>query len=57
MNLLTGASLLALAKSVYYLKFGTKTPAVLNLIVYAEFQNPLEIDRNRRGVYDLSQGA
>ena len=57
MNLLTGASLLALAKSIYYLKFGTKTPAVLNLIVYAEFQNPLEIDRNRRVVYDLSQGA
>ena len=40
-----------------YLKFGTETPAVLNLIVYAEFQNQLEIDRNRRVVYDLSQGA
>ena len=40
-----------------YLKFGTPTPEVLNLIVYAEFQNHLEIDRNRRVVYDLSQGA
>ena len=40
-----------------YLKFGTETPAVLNLIMYAEFQNQLEIDRNRRVVYDLSQGA
>ena len=40
-----------------YLKFGTETPAVVNLIVYAEFQNQLEIDRNRRVVYDLSQGA
>ena len=40
-----------------YLKFGTETHAVLNLIVYAEFQNQLEIDRNRRVVYDLSQGA
>ena len=40
-----------------YLKFGTQTPAVLNLIVYAEFQNHLEIDRNRRVVYDLTQGA
>ena len=28
-----------------YLKFGTPTPAVLNLIVNAEFQNHLEIDR------------
>ena len=40
-----------------YLKFGTATAAVLNLIVYAEFQNQLEIDRNRRVVYDLSQGS
>ena len=40
-----------------YLKFGAPSPAVLNLIVYAEFQNHLEIDRNRRVVYDLSQGA
>ena len=40
-----------------YLKFGTETPAVLNLIVYAELQNQLEIDCNRRVVYDLSQGA
>ena len=40
-----------------YLKFGTPTPEVLNLIVYAEFQNYLEIDRNRRVVYGLSQGA
>ena len=40
-----------------YLKFGTPTPTVLNLIVYAEFQNHLEIDRNRRVVYDLSLGA
>ena len=29
-----------------YLKFGTETDTVLNLIVYAEFQNHLEIDRN-----------
>ena len=36
-----------------YLKFGNPTPTVLNLIVYAEFQNHLEIDRNRRVV---SQG-
>lgn len=40
-----------------YLKFGTRTPTVLNLIMYAEFQNHLEIDRNRRVVYDLSLGA
>ena len=40
-----------------YLKFGTQTNSVLNLIVYAEFQNQLEIDRNRRVVYDLSQGS
>ena len=40
-----------------YLKFDNPTPTVLNLIVYAEFQNHLEIDRNRRVVYDLSQGA
>ncbi|XP_015764367.1 PREDICTED: uncharacterized protein F54H12.2-like [Acropora digitifera] len=40
-----------------YLKFGTETDTVLNLIVYAEFQNQLEIDRNRRVVYDLSQGS
>ena len=40
-----------------YLKFGTQTPRVLNLIVYAEIQNQLEIDRNRRVVYDLSQGS
>ena len=40
-----------------YLKFGTQTETVLNLIVYAEFQNQLEIDRNRRVVYDLSQGS
>jgi len=39
------------------LKFANPTPAVINLIVYAEFQNHLEIDRNRRVVYDLSQGA
>ena len=41
----------------FYLKFGTETLAVLNLIVYAEFQNQVEIDRNRRVAYDLSQGA
>lgn len=35
-----------------YLKFGSLTPTVLNLIVYAQFQNHLEIDRNRRVVYD-----
>ena len=40
-----------------YLKFGTQTNSVLNLIVYAKFQNQLEIDRNRRVVYDLSQGS
>ena len=40
-----------------YLKFGTETGTVLNLIVYAEFQNQLEIDRNRRAVYNLSQGS
>ena len=40
-----------------YLKFDTPMPAVLNLIVYTEFQTQLEIDRNRRAVYDLSQGA
>ena len=40
-----------------YLIFGTPTPEVLNLIVYAEFRNHFEIDRNRRVVYDLSQGA
>ena len=40
-----------------YLKFGNPTPTVLNLIVYSEFQNHLEIDRNRRVVYDLSQRA
>ena len=41
----------------FYLKFGTQTDTVLNLIVYAEFQNQLEIDRNRCVVYDLSQGS
>jgi len=35
-----------------YLKFDTPKP-----IVYAEFQNQLEIDRNRHLVYDLSQGS
>ena len=40
-----------------YLKFGTEADTVLNLIAYAEFQNQLEIDRNRRVVYDLSQGS
>lgn len=35
-----------------YLKFDTPKP-----IVYAEFQRQLEIDRNRRLVYDLSQGS
>ena len=40
-----------------YLKFGTETDTVLNLIVYAEFQNQLEIDRNRRVIYDLLQGS
>ena len=40
-----------------HLKLGIETPAVLNSIVYAEFQNQLEIDRNRRVVYDLSQGT
>ena len=39
------------------LKFGTETDTGLNSIVYAEFQNQLEIDRNRRVVYDLSQGS
>lgn len=37
-----------------YLKFGTQTDTVLNLIVSSECQNHLEIDRNRRVVYDLS---
>ena len=37
-----------------HLKFGTQTNSVLNLIVYAEFQNQLDIDRIRRVVYDLS---
>ena len=40
-----------------YLKFDTPMPAVLNLIVYTEFQNQWEIDCNRCMVYDLSQGA
>ena len=40
-----------------YLKFVTETDTVLNLIVYAEFQNQLEIDHNRHVVYDLSQGS
>ena len=40
-----------------YLKFYTSTTAVINLIVYAEFQSQLETDRNRRVVYDLSQGS
>ena len=40
-----------------YLKFGAPTPEVLNLIVNAEFQNHLQVDRNRCLVYDLSQGA
>ena len=39
------------------LKFGTQTNSVLSLIVYTEFQNHLEIDRNRCEVYDLSQGS
>ena len=40
-----------------YLKYGTQKNSVLNLIVYAEFRNQLEIDRNRLVVYDLSQGS
>lgn len=40
-----------------YLNFGTETDTVLNLIVYTEFQNQLEIDLNRSVVYDLSQGS
>ena len=40
-----------------YLQFGTETGTVLNLIVYTEFQNQLETDRNRCMVYDLSQGS
>lgn len=40
-----------------YLNFHTPTPAVINLIVYAGLQNQLEIDRNRRVMYDLSQGS
>ena len=39
------------------LKFCNPTPMVLNLIVYVESQNHLEDDRNKRVVYDLSQGA
>ncbi|XP_015767369.1 PREDICTED: uncharacterized protein F54H12.2-like [Acropora digitifera] len=40
-----------------YLKFGTETDTVLNLIVYAEFPNQLETDHNRRVAYNLSQGS
>lgn len=40
-----------------YLIFHTLTPAVINLILYEEFQNQLEIERNQRVVYDLSQGS
>lgn len=41
----------------WYLNFHTPTPAVINLIVYVGLQNQLEIDRNRRVMYDLSQGS
>ncbi|XP_032230521.2 uncharacterized protein F54H12.2-like [Nematostella vectensis] len=40
-----------------YMKFAKATEAVLNLIVYAEFQNHLEIDGNKRVINDLSQGT
>lgn len=40
-----------------YLKYHSLTPAVINLIVCEEFQNQLEIDRNRSVVYDLSEGS
>ena len=40
-----------------HLNFEAQTNSVLNLIVYDEFQNQFEIDRNRRVVYDLSKGS
>ena len=36
------------------IKFGEALPQTVNVIVYAEFQNVLEIDRNRNVFYDFT---
>ena len=35
------------------LKFGTALPNTVTVVVYAEFENVIEIDRNRNIVYDF----
>ena len=36
-------------------KYGTALPNTINVIVYAEFENILEIDRNRNVIYDYGK--
>ena len=36
------------------LKFGTALPATINVIAYAEFENILEVDRNRNILFDYN---
>ena len=35
-------------------QFGEALPQTVNVIVYAEFQNVLEINRNRNACYDFT---
>ena len=35
------------------LKFGTALPSTVTVVAYAEFENVIEIDRNRNIVYDF----
>jgi hypothetical protein len=36
------------------LKFAAALPSTLTVIVYAEFENVIEIDRNRNVIFDFS---
>ena len=37
------------------LKFGTAFPKTVSVVAYAEFENVIEIDRNRNIVYDFGR--
>ena len=36
------------------LKFGTALPNTVNVIVYAEFENIIELDRNKNVIFDFA---
>ena len=39
------------------LKFGTALPNTVTVVAYAEFENDIEIDRNRNIVYDFGSST